>query len=129
MIASLFFAVPSYQASSKVPKQVDTKKAGRGVPDVAGDADPLTGYRVRVDGQEMVIGGTSAVAPLYAGLIAQINAKLGRPAGFVNPKLYQHGVFRDITSGNNGAYKAAAGWDAVYARAVRRAPDATLRSP
>jgi kumamolisin len=109
---SLFFATPAYQASARVPNQVDTHKPGRGVPDVAGDADPLTGYRVRVDGSEMVIGGTSAVAPLYAGLIALINAKLGRAAGFVNPRLYQHGALRDIVEGNNGAYHAGVGWDA-----------------
>jgi kumamolisin len=109
---SLFFAVPSYQAAAHVDKQADTHKTGRGVPDVAGDADPLTGYRVRVDGHELVIGGTSAVAPLYAGLIALINAKLGRQAGFVNPKLYAHGGLRDIVAGDNGAYHARAGWDA-----------------
>ena len=52
----------------------------RGVPDVCGDADPQTGYDVRVDGQNTVIGGTSAVAPLWAGLIARINAaKAGAP--------------------------------------------------
>src|SRR3954447_14947277 len=107
---SLFFDVPSYQASAHVPKQVDTHKAGRGVPDVAGDADPLTDYRVRVDGQEMVIGGTSAVAPLYAGLIALVNAKSGRPAGFMNPALYQAGALRDITTGDNGSYHAGSGW-------------------
>jgi kumamolisin len=109
---SRFFPLPDYQKAAKVPVQADTKKAGRGVPDVAGDADPLTGYHVRVDGQEMVIGGTSAVAPLWAGLLARVNAKLGRNVGFVNPKLYAHGQLRSITSGNNGAYKAGAGWDA-----------------
>lgn len=109
---SRFFAMPSYQASAGVPKQVNTHKAGRGVPDVAGDADPQTGYRVRVDGQEMVIGGTSAVAPLYAALIARINEKTGRNAGFVNPKLYAQGQLRDIVDGDNGAYSARAGWDA-----------------
>ena len=95
-----------------MPTQHDTKKPGRGVPDVAGDADPQTGYKVRVDGQEMVIGGTSAVAPLYAALIALVNQKTGRSAGFVNPKLYAAGALRDITDGDNGAYRAGAGWDA-----------------
>ncbi len=83
---SRVFPIPSYQASAHVPNQVDTGAPGRGVPDVAGDADPLTGYRVRVDGQDMVIGGTSAVAPLYAGLIALVNAKLGRSAGLREPQ-------------------------------------------
>ena len=53
-----------------------------------GDADPATGYVVRVDGQEFVIGGTSAVAPLWAGLIALMNQKLGHSVGFLNPLIY-----------------------------------------
>ena len=87
---------------------------GRGVPDVSGDADPNTGYAIRVDGTDTVIGGTSAVAPLWAALIALINQQSAKPAGFVNALLYGSGqsAFRDITSGNNGAYSAKAGWDA-----------------
>ena len=109
---SRFFALPTYQKSAHVPTQHDTHKPGRGVPDVAGDADPATGYRVRVDGKDLVFGGTSAVAPLWAALVARINAKTGTHAGFINPKLYAAGVLRDITQGNNGAYKAGPGWDA-----------------
>jgi kumamolisin len=111
---STIFPIPSYQASASVPKQPETQFAGRGVPDVSGDADPVTGYQVRVDGKNVVIGGTSAVAPLWAGLIALCNQALGRPLGFIQPKLYQIGssAFRDITSGNNGYYSAGAGWDA-----------------
>jgi kumamolisin len=115
---STVFPLPSYQQSAKVPKQPQTNYVGRGVPDVAGDADPSTGYQVRVNGQNQVIGGTSAVAPLWAGLVALINQQLGKPVGFLNPKLYTlgSGVFRDITSGNNddanlGYYKAQSGWD------------------
>jgi kumamolisin len=71
---------------------------------------------VLVDGQQTVIGGTSAVAPLWAGLIALLNQSLGKPVGFLNPTLYglpaTSGVFRDVTSGNNGAYQAGPGWDA-----------------
>ncbi len=89
---------------------------GRGVPDVAGDASPLSGYAVRVDGQNTVIGGTSAVAPLWAGLTALLNQKLGKPIGFANPLLYglasSSGAFSDITSGNNNGFNAAPGWDA-----------------
>ena len=89
---------------------------GRGVPDVSGDADPATGYRVRVDGEEFVIGGTSAVAPLWAGLVALMNQKLGHSVGYLNPLLYGtvvgKGAFHDITSGNNGAYQSKKGWDA-----------------
>jgi kumamolisin len=109
---SRFFALPGYQTGAGVPPQHDTKKPGRGVPDVSGDADPFTGYRVRVDGQNLVFGGTSAVAPLWAALIARVNEKLHKRVGFVHPKLYKHGVQRDITSGNNGAYHAGPGWDA-----------------
>jgi kumamolisin len=111
---SKIFPIPSYQASAGVPKQPETNFAGRGVPDVAGDADPVTGYMVRVDGKNMVIGGTSAVAPLWAGLTALINQQLGRPLGFMHPAIYQIGTsaFRDITTGNNGHYPAGANWDA-----------------
>jgi kumamolisin len=86
---------------------------GRGVPDVAGDADPATGYQIRVDGKNAVFGGTSAVAPLWAALISLMNQKLGKPVGFLNPALYAAKTgLQDITSGNNGAYTAHAGWDA-----------------
>lgn len=111
---SKLFPLPTYQSSAGVPAQPESKFAGRGVPDVAGDADPVTGYQVRVDGKNTVIGGTSAVAPLWAGLIALINQQLGRTVGFVNPAIYQIGSakFRDITSGNNGHYQAGNNWDA-----------------
>ena len=67
-----------------------------------------------MDGKNLVIGGTSAVAPLWAGLIALCNQALGRPLGFHQPMLYQIGssTFRDITNGNNGYYSASTGWDA-----------------
>jgi kumamolisin len=111
------FPLPSWQAAAGVPPSANpNKKVGRGVPDVAGDADPTTGYITLVDGNPDVIGGTSAVAPLWAGLIALINQSIGKPVGFVNPLLYQEaGTARDlsdITSGNNGAYSAGPGWDA-----------------
>jgi len=60
-----------------------------------------------------VIGGTSAVAPLWAALIARVNQLSGKPAGFLNPQLYKNpNALRDITSGNNGDFAAASGWDA-----------------
>jgi kumamolisin len=111
---STLFALPTWQQNSKVPA-APSSSGGRGVPDVAGDADPSTGYEVRVDGQTTVIGGTSAVAPLWAGLIALANEQNGVSAGFVNPALYAAGAkkaFRDITQGSNGAYSAGPGWDA-----------------
>jgi kumamolisin len=111
---STVFALPTWQANAGVPKATTTT-GGRGVPDVCGDADPETGYSVRVDSQTLVIGGTSAVAPLWAGLIALANAKNKVAAGFINPTIYTAGAkkaFRDITSGNNGAFTAGPGWDA-----------------
>ena len=108
------FALPSWQTNAKVPAP-SGKTGGRGVPDVCGDADPVTGYQVRVDGQSMVIGGTSAVAPLWAGLIALNNQQNGKSAGFIQPQIYAAkaaSAFRDIVSGNNGAFSAGPGWDA-----------------
>lgn len=110
---STLFALPTWQANSNVPAPTTTA-GGRGVPDVAGDADPSTGYTVRVDGETTTIGGTSAVAPLWAGLVALANAANKQDAGFVNPSLYSASPapFHDITSGSNGAFSAAPGWDA-----------------
>jgi kumamolisin len=109
------FAVPSYQANAHLPVNVDTQAAGRGVPDVCGNADPQTGYVIRVDGADETIGGTSAVAPLWAGLSACLNEQLGAPLGFAQPLLYPllgSTSFHDITSGDNGSYAAGPGWDA-----------------
>ncbi len=109
-----FFALPTYQQTAGVPKS-PSGFVGRGVPDVAGDADPETGYNVVVDGSATVIGGTSAVAPLWAGLLARINQSLGKDVGYVNPLLYASesaATFHDITSGTNGTYSAGPGWDA-----------------
>jgi kumamolisin len=112
---SAFFPVPNWQQGLAATTSAGATSAlsGRGVPDVAGDADPQTGYDVRIDGTDTVIGGTSAVAPLWAGLVALANARNGRAAGYVNPLLYAHPTaLRDITQGTNGAFKASAGWDA-----------------
>lgn len=110
------FPLPSWQAQVK---RLRRTRRGRGVPDVSGDASPTTGYQVLVDGQQLVFGGTSAVAPLWAGLITLINqgkqAGQQPPVGFLNPLIYglpvNSGAFRDITSGTNGAYRAGLGWD------------------
>jgi len=89
------------------------------VPDVAGNADPVTGYLVVVDGQRETIGGTSAVAPLWAGLIARLAQATGKRFGLLQPMLYAGAApgaaasgFNDVVQGNNGAYKAGPGWDA-----------------
>lgn len=119
---SEYFNLPEWQTNAQVPLSANPgAKSGRGVPDVAGNADPVTGYQILVDGQRTVIGGTSAVAPLWAGLIALINQNLGHPIGFMNSILYEDSTrssLRDITIGNNDssreadAYDAHAGWDA-----------------
>lgn len=113
------FPLPSWQESVNVPASVNDGHKGRGVPDVSGNADPSTGYQVYVDGQSTVFGGTSAVAPLWAALIALLNQSLGTSVGYLNPVIYQHytqltqnNAFHDITSGNNGSYAAGPGYDA-----------------
>jgi kumamolisin len=102
---------------------------GRGVPDVAGNADPVTGYQIYQGGQAQVVGGTSAVAPLWSALVARLAQATGKRFGLIQPLLYA-GVspgtdvpgFRDITSGNNGAYAAGPGWDSCAGLGV---PDGT----
>jgi kumamolisin len=121
------FAQPAWQANAGVgaraASQPGTTAAagagGRGVPDVAGNADPVTGYQIYSGGKAQVVGGTSAVAPLWSALIARLAQATGKRFGLLQPLLYA-GVspgadvpgFRDITSGNNGAYAAGPGWDA-----------------
>lgn len=122
---SQVFPLPNWQEEVPIPPSVNPGQLpGRGIPDVAGDADGNTGYAIRVDGQDLVFGGTSAVAPLWAGLIARINQQLGsgKTLGYFNPLLYRElgmkpKVFHDITVGNNdtaiiGGYSAGKGWDA-----------------
>ena len=105
---STIFPVQSFQIGVPPPPANSPYGKGRMVPDVSGDADPNTGYNVVVHGTTTVVGGTSAVAPLYAGLFAAFGKKLG----FVTPSLYQNqGDFNDITSGGNGFYNAGPGPD------------------
>jgi kumamolisin len=118
---SEFFGLPAYQKGIGVPKSSNPGgKVGRGVPDICGNADGETGFIVRVDGSSQVIGGTSAVAPLWTGLIALLNSGRSQPLGFITPKLYaltsSANALRDITEGDNGVnqvkgYEAKAGWD------------------
>ena len=106
---SAVFVVPAYQKSAGVPNGKN-----RGVPDVAGDADPNTGWLVDVDGTDMTIGGTSAVAPMWAAIVAVVAQAAGKNVVLSDGGVYglPAGCFRDITSGNNGTYVAKAGWDA-----------------
>jgi kumamolisin len=118
-----FFDPPSYQADADVPVSVNGTRRGRGIPDVAANASPNSGYPMFVGGGAFTANGTSASAPLWAGLIAVINAALGTRVGFVNPAIYAAGAsaFRAIPAvaaapdnGLNGVpgYPAHAGWDA-----------------
>jgi kumamolisin len=110
-----FFALPTWQTDVRATGAdgVATPLNNRGVPDVSGDADPATGYDVRIDGTDTVIGGTSAVAPLWAGLLARINQINGQPVGYIHPQLYRNPqALRDITQGNNGDFFASVAWDA-----------------
>jgi kumamolisin len=116
---SALFPVPSYQSGIALPSSANGTGPGRGVPDVAGDADPASGYQIVLGGQLMVVGGTSAVAPLWAGFIALANQAAGKAHGFVNPLLYANASgFREITQGSNIpsgtsiGYQAGPGWNA-----------------
>jgi kumamolisin len=112
---SAFFALPTWQSDLQTTDAdgATTSLTMRGVPDVSGDADPETGYDVRIDGTDTVIGGTSAVAPLWSGLLARVNQLAGKSVGYLQPVLYQNPqALRDITQGNNGDFYASAGWDA-----------------
>jgi len=127
-ISNYFTQVPDYQQDLHLPVSLNGGNQGRGVPDVAGNASPNSGYAITVNGSPDTAGGTSAVAPLYAGLVALINAALGRPVGFLNPTLYRNSktICRDVNpystnppsgpvdnSWNGvGGYPAGPGWDA-----------------
>ena len=120
------FDLPAWQVGFGIPPSINAgHHVGRGVPDIAGNASFYSGYNIVVDGSTNQTGGTSAVAPLYAGLIAIINKSLGEPVGYLNPTLYAlaadpgvTGLFRDIndgvSNGFNGApgYTSGPGWDA-----------------
>ncbi|HYO16627.1 MAG TPA: S53 family peptidase [Thermoanaerobaculia bacterium] len=122
--ASDVFPVPPYQQQTgiEIPSINPGSKSGRGVPDLAGNAAFESPYVIELGGQLTATGGTSAVAPLMAALVARLNQKLGRRLGFLHPALYQIGrtaaAFRDIVQGNNatapwvGGYVARPGWDA-----------------
>ncbi len=118
--SSAVFPRPDWQSGVKVPARKDGK-TGRGIPDIAANAAPESGYLVYIHGQPTQVGGTSASGPLWAGLITLINQGLGRKVGYINPLLYNKlgpdGVLRDIIEGDNGAdgvkgYTAGPGWDA-----------------
>jgi kumamolisin len=122
------FPIPNFQASAGDLHSANPGgHQGRGVPDISGYASGLGGYTTVVYGAPLPgNGGTSATAPLYAGLIAVINAVLGKSVGYLNPFLYNPrcsgGVVVDINDGISNfwkcgpvatpSYKAGPGWDA-----------------
>lgn len=112
---SEIFVLPSWQSALGVPPSVNGGPPRRGLPDVAGNADPHTGYLIEVSGKSDVMGGTGAVASLWSGLIALINQSLGKPLGYINPFLALYASnpkgFRNVISGNNGEYYAGPGWN------------------
>jgi len=106
------FEVPPYQAGASIPPSCNPDaRVGRGVPDVAGHADC---YPIVLRGAATTARGTSAVAPLWAALVARINQALGRRAGLLNSVLYalDPAAFNALASGGNGGYSAGDGWDA-----------------
>jgi len=112
------YPVPTWQSTCGVPNRAGATTTGRGVPDVSADADPATGYHIFADGKALVVGGTSAVAPLWAALVCRLAQALGRSLGLVQPAIYAQAKpgqatpgFRDITTGSNGAYQAKPGWN------------------
>ena len=122
-VSDFFNSLPSYQVDAGVPVSLKDGHVGRGVPDVAANGSYNSGYNIILNGNPAVGNGTSAAAPLWAALIALINAALGENVGYVNPVIYALGssVFRDIvappgpTDNSDGGvpgYPAGTGWDA-----------------
>ncbi len=95
------------------PWQTSPVPVLRGVPDVALDADPTTGYSVVVGGRVETIGGTSASAPAWNGYWTRALGARGA-LGFAGPRLYGSGArggFHDVVAGANGLYPATPGYD------------------
>ncbi len=113
------FDPPDFQGSAALPPSVNGGRRGRGVPDVAGNAAPESGYAIVVGGEAQLAAGTSAVAPLWAGLAARINQKAARPVGFFLPAIYARpDLLTEVTQGSNRptgsriGYDAGQGWNA-----------------
>ncbi|UTH73088.1 protease pro-enzyme activation domain-containing protein [Chromobacterium sp. IIBBL 290-4] len=106
-------AAPSWQTSAGV---LTTSKTKRGVPDIAFDADPNSGELVLVQGSTYQVGGTSLAAPLFTGFWSRIQSANANKLVSPNPAIYKYfkanaSLYHDVSSGNNGAFKAASGWD------------------
>lgn len=104
--------VPPWQNETQAVALRYGARAGRGVPDVAAQQSP--GYYTILESTELAMGGTSAVAPMWAALTARLNQRLGAPSGFFVPILYARsgdGLVADVTAGGSDTYQAAPGWD------------------
>lgn len=118
---STIFGRPGWQKEANTFVNKDTGRTGRGVPDIATNAAPSTGFPVRYgNGQEGVSGGTSASAPLYAGMMLNINAELAaigiKPIAPLNPWMYSRAnseIFNNVPNGSNYGYEAGKGWNPV----------------
>lgn len=132
---SRLLSLPPYQSGAGVPHYA-MQRPGRGLPDVAANASTRSGFKVLSDDTEMSMGGTSAAAPLWAGLVACLNEALGRNIGFLTPLLYtadaqSAGVLRDVVNGDNKnrmyddahGYEARPGWDACTGLGTPRGKD------
>lgn len=112
------FDLPTWQAQAGAPNRFGKTEKGRGVPDVAANADGMTGYQIFMNGNISFVGGTSPATPLWAALVCRLSQALGRPLGLLQPLIYQDlapgnvtAGFRDVIAGDNGSYGAAPGWD------------------
>lgn len=113
---SAWFHLPHWQRDARVPARPDGTTA-RGIPDVAGLADPRYGCELLITGRTFASAGTSAVAPMWAALVARLNQALGRRCGHLHPDIYLLGsshaaALRPVLKGNNGFYRAGKGWNA-----------------
>ena len=115
---SNLFDLPDWQAQADVPNRFGKAEKGRGVPDVAANADENTGYQILMNGKTAFVGGTSPATPLWAALVCRLAQKVGRPFGLLQPLIYRNlttgqvsAGFRDIVAGDNGSYAADPSWD------------------
>ncbi len=124
---SELFQLPAWQEDARVPVGPGGKN-GRGVPDVAGLADPRHGCELLVAGRVFASAGTSAVAPLWAALVARLNQALGQRCGHLHPHIYRMGkerrtALRHVLKGDNGVYRAGKGWNACAGYGTPRGDD------
>jgi kumamolisin len=110
---SRVFPRPHWQQAALTAAQAPDGD-GRGVPDVASKADVTHGFCMMVAGRDVANGGTSAAAPIWAGLLSLAAARVGASLGHLNPHLYGStfgGALRSVDEGTNGCFHARSGWD------------------